>query len=88
MAIKIAIITPYGIDLPDAYLKINFFTGDNRHISYHVRSFATEKARRDELQHFDEKSFSFEYVPGQGDVLAACYKDLMSRPEYTKATAV
>lgn len=88
MAIEQAITTPYGIDLPNAYLKVTFFSGDNKHVSYHVRTWATAQARQEEKKELDEKNYSFIYAPGQGDVLVACYADLMARPEYAGAVAV
>ena len=88
MAIEQATTTPYGIDLPNAYIKVTFFSGDSKHVQYHVRTYADAAARQADKQHLDEKNFSFEYAPGQGDVLIACYNNLMSRPEYTKAVVV
>ena len=88
MAIKLSTATVYGINLPNAYIKINFFSGDSKYVQYHVRTFADAAARQADKQHLDEKNYSFEYVPGQGDVLVACYADLMARPEYAGAVAV
>lgn len=88
MAISIAVTTPYGIDLPDAYIRINAFSGDNRHVLYTVRTFASAQARLEERSHLSETSYSFEYAPGQGDILIVCYKDLMSREGFEKAVVV
>ena len=87
MAIAINMTTAHGINLPGAYLKVTFFSGDSTYVSYHVKTWATEQARRDELQVLDEKNYSFEYAPGMGDILPACYADLMARPEFAGATA-
>lgn len=88
MAIQQAITTPYGINLPNAYIKITSFSGDNKHVQYHIRTFADAAARLADKQHFGEKNFSFVYAPGQGDVLVACYNNLMARPEYAGAVMV
>lgn len=88
MAIKFKTQTAHGVKLLNAYVRITFYSGDNKHVQYHVRTWATAQARKDEKQHLDEKNYSFEYAPGQGDVLVACYQDLMARPEYAGALAV
>ena len=88
MAIKFKTQTVHGIDLPVAYVRITFYSGDNKYVQYHVRTWATAQARQEEKQHLDEKNYSFEYAPGQRDILAACYADLMARPEYAGAVAV
>lgn len=88
MAIQIATTTPYGIDLLGAYIKINFFSGDAKHVQYHVRTYADAAARLADKQHMDEKNFSFENDSTKGNVMNACYTDLMARPEYAGAIAV
>tara|TARA_R110000822_G_scaffold92078_1_gene212003 strand:+ start:1434 stop:1700 length:267 start_codon:yes stop_codon:yes gene_type:complete len=88
MAITQSTTTPYGIDLPGAYIKVTFFSGDAKYVQYHIRTWATEAARREDKQHLDEKNFSFENDASKGNVMNACYADLMSRPEYASATAV
>lgn len=82
MAIKIARDTPFGIALPEAYTRVVFFSGDATYVQYQVRTWANEKARQSEMAHVDERSFSFEYTKGQGDILDACYQDLKSRAEF------
>jgi hypothetical protein len=88
MAIQLATTTPYGIDLPGAYIKINFFSGDAKYVQYHVRTYADAQARQDEKQHLDEKNFSFENDSAKGNVMVACYADLMARQEYAGAVMV
>ena len=88
MAIQIAVTTPYGINLPGAYIKINFFSGDNKHVQYHIRTFVDAAARQADKQHLDEKNFSFANDASKGNVMNACYADLMARPEYAGAVAV
>jgi hypothetical protein len=88
MAIEHATTTPYGIDLPGAYIKVTFFSGDAKYVQYHIRTWATAQARQEEKQHLDEKNFSFENDANKGNVLNACYADLMARPEYEGAVAV
>jgi len=88
MAIEIAATTPYGIDLPSAYMKINQIVVDARTVMYSVRTFADADARKAEKHTLDEKSFSFSNDAKLGNVMNACYEDLMSRPEYEGAVAV
>lgn len=88
MAIKLSTTTPFGIDLPNAYIKVTFFSGDSKYVQYHVRTYADAAARHADKQHLDEKNFSFDYKQGQGDVLIACYNNLMAQPEYAGALAV
>jgi transcription elongation factor GreA-like protein len=88
MAIKIAVTTPYGIDLPGAYIKINQFVGDSKYVQYSVRTYADATARTEGKQHLDEKTFSFENDASIGNVMNVCYEDLMARPEYAGAVAV
>ena len=88
MALKQATTTAHGVNLPGAYIKITFFSGDSKYIQYHVRTYADAAARAADKQHLDEKNFSFANAPGKGDVLVACYKDLMARLEYAGAVAV
>jgi len=88
MAIEQPTVTPYGIDLPNAYIKVTFFSGDSKYVQYHVRTWATAAARWADKQHLDEKNFSFENAASKGNVLNACYADLMARPEYAGAAVV
>lgn len=88
MAIQLAVTTPYGIDLPGAYIKINQFVGDAKYVQYSIKTYADAAARQADKQHFDEKSFSFENDATKGNVMNACYTDLMARPEYAGAVAV
>lgn len=88
MAIQQATTTPYGINLASAYIKVTFFNGSNKYVQYQVQTFADAAARQIDRQPVDERSFSFEYAPGQGDILVACYNDLMARPEYANCVVV
>ena len=88
MAIKLAVTTPYGIDLPGAYIRVTSFHGDKKYVQYNIRTWATAEARWAEKQHLDEKNFSFENDATKGNVMNACYADLMARPEYAGAVAV
>lgn len=88
MAIQLAATTPYGIDLPGAYIRVTFFSGDAKHVQYHVRTWASAQARQEGKQHLDEKNFSFANDATKGNVMNACYADLMARPEYAGAVAV
>ena len=88
MAIQLAVTTPYGIDLSGAYIKINQFVGDAKFVQYSIRTYADAAARQANKQHFDEKTFSFENDSTKGNVMNACYADLMARPEYAGAVAV
>lgn len=88
MAIKMDVATPHGILLNGAYIRVSFYSGDNKYVQYHVRTWASHQARLDDRPHLDEKNYSFEYTPGAGDVLKLCYADLMGRPEYAGAKAV
>lgn len=88
MALKQSTTTVHGIDLPNAYVRVTSFSGSSKHVQYHVRTYADAAARAAEKQHLDEKNYSFEYKPGQGDILIACYTDLLARPEYAGAVAV
>lgn len=88
MALQQAITTPQGIDLPAAYIKILFFSGDKKHVQYVVRIWSSLLARQRDNPAIDEKNYSFVYSPGQGDILPACYADLMSRPEYATSQSI
>lgn len=88
MAIKIAATTPFGINLPAAYIRINQFVGDSKYVQYSIRTYADAASRAADKQHLDEKSFSFENAASKGNVMNACYADLMARPEYAGAVAV
>lgn len=88
MAIQKSISTVHGIDLPGAYIRVTFFSGDSKYVQYNIRTWATEQARREDKQHLDEKNYSFENDAGKGNVMNACYADLMARPEYAGAVAV
>ena len=88
MAIEKGITTQHGIDLPKAYIRVTSFSGDKSYVTYNVRTWADAKARWADKQHLDEKNFSFENDAKKGNVMNACYTDLMARPEYAGAVAV
>jgi len=82
MAIQLCVTTVHGIDLPNAYIKINQFVGDAKYVSYTVRTYADDAARQADKQPLDEKNYSFENDQSKGNIMTECYCDLMSRPEY------
>jgi hypothetical protein len=91
MAIKLAWQTPQGVTLPNAYLRVMFFSGNKNYIQYSVHVSADEKARREERPVFEERNFSFEYPQGKdgtGDIIVACYEHLKSLPEFSKGLDV
>lgn len=88
MAIELAITTTSGIDLPNAYIRVAGFLGDKTYVSYTARTWASASARTAEKDILEESNYSFAYSKTMGEIMAACYKDLMSRPEYAGATSV
>ena len=88
MAVELAITTPSGIDLPAAYIRVVGFSGDKTYVSYIVRTWANAAARGANKTSIAEVNFSFNYVNGLGDVMVACYNDLMARSEFAGAISV
>lgn len=88
MAIELAITTPSGIDLPNAYVRVTSFMGDKTHVCYIVRTWASPAARAADKTSIDEVNYSFDYVKGMGDIMIACYDDLLARPTYAGAVSV
>lgn len=88
MAIELAITTPSGIDLPAAYIRVTGFSGDKTYVSYVVRTWASAAARAAKKETIDEVNYSFSHSNTVGEIMVACYADLVSRPEYDGAVPV
>lgn len=88
MAIEQSTSTPFGIDLPKSYVRVTYFTGDKTHVSYTVKTWATEEAEKSGKSFLSELNYSFIYKVGMGDMLVACYLDLLARPEFIGAISV
>ncbi len=89
MAIELEMQTPHGLTLEQAYVRITYFHGDKKHISYRVQTWVSAAARIAEAQPIDEVTMSFNYpAQGLGDIMQACYLHLMAQPGYEAAVAV
>ena len=89
MAIRISWPTAQGVTLPNAYLRVVFFSGNPRYVSYSVQVWNNAQARQEERAIFEERSFSFAYPPGGlGDIVTACYQHLKSIPDFSAGVDV
>jgi len=89
MAIRKSWLTAQGLTLPQAYLRVTFFSGNTKHIQYSVQIWNNAQARNEERAIFEEQNFSFEYPPGgTGDIVTRCYQHLKSLPEFSDGVDV
>lgn len=89
MAIQLEKHTPHGLTLGEAYVRVTYFHGDSKHVSYRVQTWVTEAARRADAQPIDDVQMSFEYPEkGTGDIVRECYLHLMAQPGFEAAKAV
>lgn len=89
MAIRKVWLTAQGTTLPQAYLRVMFFSGNTKHVAYSVQVWNNKQARDEERAVFEERNFSFPYPPGGiGDIVTACYQHLKSLPEFSDGVDV
>lgn len=84
MALKLAFNTPFGFVLPEAYAKIDDFTGTKTVVSYRVTVYADQNARDNTLQAV--YTTRYECLTPSGDLLPALYADLKTYEMFANAT--
>lgn len=84
MAFKIQTSTPFGITLPEAYVKVSSFAGNKDCFTIQLDYFATQAARDAGTPVVKSESYQFNTTEPQN--VASLYTYLKTLPEF--ATAV
>lgn len=83
MAIKIAYASKFGISLPDAYVKIERWTGQKDFLCLSVSLYATQEARDTGTPVMEH--FNIELGTNDAHNLASLYTYLKTLPEFAGA---
>lgn len=87
MAIKVNILdTTIGVPLPEAYIKVDTFSGEKHNTFVSVIFFATEAAYLAQSDYVMTANFSFSTISLTGDIIPAIYNRLKTLTEFAGAT--
>lgn len=85
MALRITIDnTTVGVPFSTAYAKISHFNGTSQYVNYHVDVYATQEARVMDALRVAAFAYKIEGAI-TGDLMAALYADLKTRPGFENA---
>lgn len=84
MALLHSLSLSSGIDLPNAYAKIDTFMGTKDSMTVDVAWFSSEQARLDEKPSVHRQSYMLPGVPNE-DLLTSTYNYLKTLPEFAGA---
>lgn len=86
MALKINLPDPgIGFDFPQAYAKIERFSGDKSRINYHVEVYANEQARQENKRPVKMMRFIADTTSISGEILAILYEHLKTQAGFENA---
>jgi hypothetical protein len=87
MALKLAISTQFGIDLPDAYAKISSFAGNKDCFTLNVDFYATEAARDAGTPVIKSQAYQWNSTTAN-TLVGTMYDWLKTQDEFTTAVDV
>lgn len=88
MALKLAMNTEFGINAPNAYIKIQNIYGSKDQLQIQLVVYYDENARKENMTIIKQDNVSISTNELKGDIFPAAYNALKIMPDYKDAVDV